>query len=53
LETLEWEVIGDAWICPDCITPEEYQAIDEDGMNFIDEMEIGRAVDKIFGVNDD
>jgi DNA-directed RNA polymerase subunit RPC12/RpoP len=35
-EHLSWEVTADdnaadgcAWICPDCITPEEQQAIDE------------------------
>jgi hypothetical protein len=28
---LDWEATayGSAWICPDCITPEEQQAIDE------------------------
>jgi hypothetical protein len=38
-------------VCPDCISPEERQAIDEDEMAFSDEMEMGKAINEVFGLD--
>jgi hypothetical protein len=52
---LDWEATADgcAWICPHCLTRGEQHAIDEADMNLCDEIEMGRAVDEVFGVDDD
>jgi hypothetical protein len=41
IEWLEWEVLDDGTVvCPDCLTPEEKQAIDESDMDLMDHLGI-------------
>lgn len=35
---LYWECLDEVIVCPDCITPAEQQAMDEDGMAMLDEI---------------
>jgi hypothetical protein len=34
----DWEFFDEVIVCPDCITPAEQQAMDEDGMAMLDEI---------------
>jgi hypothetical protein len=39
LAAQEWEVFGQGWLCPECITPAERQAIDEADMDLHEQTE--------------
>lgn len=41
LDDLEWEVVDGQDVCPDCVTPAEAQALDEDVMRLADSTPAG------------